>query len=460
MDATDEGGTDNRDLGASGASGLGEPTTPLPPAGTYGDPPIDPTPPWSSVAPPGDPTGQWSTGWAPPPSQWAPPRRPHRRSAALAVVLAVAALLFVGAGVAIGYGVWTGSRPIASIIPRPTPGTAPVPSPPSSGAPSDAAAIAAKVDPAIVDINTTLGYEQLAGAGTGIVLTPNGEVLTNNHVIVGATKISVRDVGNGQTYNATVVGYDVVHDVAILQLQNASGLRTVTIGNSANVSVGESVVAIGNAQGAGGTPSYAGGSVTSLNQTITANDELTGSRRLTGLMQSNAYTQPGDSGGPVVTPSGKVVAITAAAAMSFGFGAGGSPSYSIPINTAVHIASEIEGGRASSTVHIGATAFLGVQVESSGGNGIGALGPGFGQQAPQTAGVTVAGVLNGEPASQVGIATGDVITKVDGTSVNSPSDLTAALLIYHPGGKVQIQYLDQSGQTHSVSVQLANGPPQ
>jgi S1-C subfamily serine protease len=462
MDATDEGGADNLNTG-SGDGGPGvpnEPTAPNPPAGPYGGPPTNPTPPWGGSVPPRDPTGQWPAGWAQPYPQWAPPRRRPERSPVLAVGLAVAALAFIGAGVAIGYGIWTGSRPAVSIVPRTIPPTAPSPNA-GAGGPSNAAAIAAKVDPGLVDVNTTLSYQQVAGAGTGIVLTSNGEVLTNNHVIEGATKISVRDVGNGQTYNATVVGYDVSQDLAILQLQGASGLQTASIGNSANVSVGDPVVAIGNAEGAGGTPSYTSGSVTALNQTITASDELAGSRQLSGLIQTNVFIQPGDSGGPVVTKDGKVISMDTAAA-SFGFNSdtGGSPSYSIPINLAVHVASEIEAGQASSTVHVGATAFLGVQVQSGGGAGFGTLSPGFGPQAPQVSGVAVAGVVNGEPASQAGITAGDVITKVGGTSVDSPSALTAALGAYHPGGKVQIDWVDQSGQSHSVTVQLASGPPQ
>ena len=129
----------------------------------------------------------------------------------------------------------------------------------AAGGPADAASIAQNVDPGLVDVNTSITYQGLQGAGTGMVLTPDGEVLTNNHVVEGATSISVTDVGNGKTYNATVLGYDRNEDVAVLQLQNASGLQTVSLGDSSKVSVGEGVVAIGNANGAGGTPSYAGG---------------------------------------------------------------------------------------------------------------------------------------------------------------------------------------------------------
>src|SRR6202012_2677347 len=178
----------------------------------------------------------------------------------------------------------------------------------SGWGPSDAAAIASKIDPGLVDINTTLGYQQEQAAGTGIVLSSNGVILTNNHVIDGATSISVTDVGNKKTYTASVVGYDRTKDVAVLQLHNASGLQTATLGNSSNASVGEDVVGVGNAGGTGGTPSAAGGTVTALNQSITASDEGDGtSEQLSGLIETNAGIQPGDSGGALVDTSGTVI---------------------------------------------------------------------------------------------------------------------------------------------------------
>src|SRR5262249_58525303 len=131
--------------------------------------------------------------------------------------------------------------------------------------------IAAKVSGALVDINVTFAY-QGAGAGTGIVVSSSGEVLTNNHVINGATRITATDVGNGRTYDATVVGYDPSHDIAVLQLKGASGLATATLGNSSKLSVGDPVVGVGNAGGVGGTPSSAGGKVTALDRWITPPD--------------------------------------------------------------------------------------------------------------------------------------------------------------------------------------------
>ena len=209
--------------------------------------------------------------------------------------------------------------------------------------------IASKVDPGLVDINTTLGYQQEEAAGTGIVLSSSGVILTNNHVIDGATTISVTDIGNGKTYSASVVGYSRTKDIAVLQLHGASGLQTATIGDSSKVSVGEGVVGIGNAGGTGGTPSAAGGTVTALNQSITASDDGDGSsEQLTGLIETNADIQAGDSGGSLVNTSGEVVGIDTAASAGFSFQSSGQSSgnqgYAIPINEAITIAKQIELG--------------------------------------------------------------------------------------------------------------------
>jgi S1-C subfamily serine protease len=301
------------------------------------------------------------------------------------------------------------------------------------------------VSPGLVDINTTLGGSGGAAAGTGIVMSSDGTVLTNNHVINGATSISVTDIGNGKTYTAKVVGYDITDDVAVIKLQNASGLQTAPIGNSSSVRVGDSVVGVGNAGGVGGTPSAAAGTVSALNQSITASDSGDGtSEQLSGLIQINADIQPGDSGGPLVNSSGKVVGIDTAGSSATGT-TGGTTGFAIPINTALSIAHKIQNGQQSSTVHIGETAFLGIQVSSSTGSGQG------------TSGVPVAGVVSGTPAASAGLAAGDTITSVDGNSVN-PSSLRDVLAQHHPGDSVSVTWVDSSGQQHNANVQLAQGP--
>ena len=224
-----------------------------------------------------------------------------------------------------------------------------------SGSSSDVTSIASAVDPALVDINVTLGYQSGQAAATGIVLTPSGLVLTNNHVVDGATAISATDVGNGQTYTATVVGYDRSHDMAVIQLNGASGLKTAQLGDSSKVTVGQSVVAIGNAGGAGGTPSAAGGQIVALNQQITAGDQgSSNTEQLTGLVQTNADIQPGDSGGPLVNSAGQVIGIDTAASSANSFSSTETQGFAVPVNTAMAIVTQIQNHQASSTVHIGA----------------------------------------------------------------------------------------------------------
>jgi len=332
-----------------------------------------------------------------------------------------------------------------------------------SGGPANAAAIARKVDPALVDVNVTFENQSGAGAGTGIVVSSSGEVLTNNHVIDGATRITVTDVGNGRTYDATVVGYDQSHDIAVLQLKGASGLTTATLGKSSKLAVGDPVVGIGNAGGSGGTPTYAGGRVTALNQSITAGDALGGrTERLSGLIQTNANIQAGDSGGPLVDRDGSVLGMITAGSSGFGFGFGqGSSSgeaYAIPIDQVSATAAQIVAGHTSARVHIGPTAFLGVQVASPAFQGFG----GFGLQqggAPTTSGAVIGGVVIGQPADKAGLAAGDVITSVDGKHVDTAADLGKLMLDHHPGDKVEVGWTTSSGQTRTASVQLASGPP-
>ena len=383
--------------------------------------------------------------------------------------------------------------------------------------------IAAKVDPGLVDVVTTLGYQSGKAAGTGMVLTSTGEVLTNNHVIDGATSIKATDVGNGRTYTAKVVGYDKTHDVAVLQLQNASGLQTVTL-SSAGAQTGQKVVALGNALGKGGTPSVVSGRVNGLGQSITASDAGAGdAEQLTGMIGHNAPIQPGDSGGPLVNTEGEVLGMNTAASGSSG---SGSPSqsgqaqtatqaFAIPITRASSLADQIEAGTPSSTVHIGATAFLGIETSpsglgSAGGNfpgnipgfggnggnfpgfggnfpGFGGNGgdiPGFGGDFPgfggdiggyiggsggsingsgggstgSGSGVAISGVVPGTAAAGAGLAAGDQITSVAGHTVTSSTQIQSVLGNYRPGDKISISWTDQSGQSHTAAVTLTAGP--
>ena len=320
--------------------------------------------------------------------------------------------------------------------------------------------IAARVDPALVDVVSTDGLQQATSAGTGIVLTSNGEILTNNHVIEGATAIKVTDVGNGRTYTATVVGYDASHDVAVLQLQGASGLTVASLGDSSSVRVGDNVVALGNAGGKGGTPSVAAGTVTALNQSITASDDLSGtSEQLTGLIQTNANIQPGDSGGSLVNAYGQVIAIDTAASSAYQFqsqSSSGEQAYAIPISEAVSIANQIKAGTTSADVHIGATAFLGIQIQPASSSGFGSGG--FGGSGTSGSGVTIEGAISGSPAASAGLTAGDEITSLGGQQVASAEDVAHVLVSYHPGDSISMTWLDQSGQSHTATLTLTTGP--
>ena len=300
----------------------------------------------------------------------------------------------------------------------------------------------------VVVIDTNLAYQGGAAAGSGMVLTSSGEVLTNNHVISGATTIKVVVPKTGHSYNARVLGYDRTADVAILQLQGASNLKTVSI-SSAKLSVAVTVTALGNAGGNGSITS-ATGTVTGLGKSITASDDAGGSEQLTGLIETNAGVQPGDSGGPLVNDQGKVVGMDTAASAGFGFrGISATDAYAIPIAKALTIAHAISSGKASATVHIGATAFLGIEVQS-------VVTPGY----VSASGALIAGVVSGGPAASAGLAAGDVITAIDGHTVSSPAAVSALVLTRTPGAKITVAYVDQSGASHTASVTLGSGPAQ
>ena len=312
---------------------------------------------------------------------------------------------------------------------------------------------ATPVGSGVVVIDTNLAYQDNAAAGTGMVLTSSGEVLTNNHVISGATSIKVVVPKTGQSYKARVLGYDRTADVALLQLQGASNLKTVSI-SSGNLPVGAAVTALGNAGGDGKITS-ATGTVTGLDKSITASDAGGASEQLTGLIETDAGVQPGDSGGPLVNSQGRVVGMDTAASQRFGFqNASATDAYAIPIAKAVTVAHMISSGKASATVHIGPTAFLGVEVQAA------APGLGNGGPAASAAGAMIASVVSGGPAASAGLAAGDVITALGGHTVSSPSAIPALVLTKKPGAKVNVAYVDQSGTSQTASVTLGSGPPQ
>jgi S1-C subfamily serine protease len=315
-----------------------------------------------------------------------------------------------------------------------------------------ASTIAANVDPAVVDINTVFQSASGSGtaAGTGIILTSTGEVLTNNHVVEGATSIMVTIAGHAGSYTASVIGVDPTADVALIQVNGVSGLPVATLADSATLQVGETVVAIGNAGGAGGTPSVTEGTIVALDQSITASGGAT-PEQLTGMIQSNASIAPGDSGGPLVNSAGQVVGMVTAGQSTSRNGAT-NIGFAIPADNALAVVNQIRAGQASSQVILGQIGYLGVSVTD--------LTPAIGAQLGLniTSGALVVGVGTGSPADQAGMARYGVITDVAGTPIGSTTDLGNVLHVYKPGDQVQVTWTDQASMSHTATITLTTGP--
>jgi S1-C subfamily serine protease len=373
----------------------------------------------------------------------------------------------------------------ASGVPASSPaGGNAVPAPPARAAPlaGGERGIVTAVTPGVVIISTTLQYNSETAAGAGMVISSGGLVLTNNHVIEDSTAITVTVAATGRAYPARVVGYDTAGDVALLQLQGASRLATVPIGNSSSARVSQAVVALGNAEG--GTISAAAGQVTGLNQTVTASKEAgsTTSETLHGMIQTNADIASGDFGGPLAGPDG-VIGMDAA-----GNDAGyqqQAVGFAIPINAALAAARQIAAGRASSAVTIGYPPFLGIFV-SPGSDGspraqaqqqeqrqprYGSAGspPCYTSNAgltvppviaPAGSGALVDGTICGSPAARAGMTGGAVITAVNGRAVGSPGDLSAALARFRPGEMISVTWVSPSGTRATSALRLTAGPPQ
>jgi S1-C subfamily serine protease len=302
----------------------------------------------------------------------------------------------------------------------------------------------------VVLIDTVLPYQHGQAAGTGMVLTSNGQVLTNYHVVQGSGSIRVTVAQTGQTYQATVVGADPTQDVALIQLAGASGLTTIKP-DTDGVGVGSQVTAVGNAGGTGALTA-ADGEITGLDSSVTAaSEDGTAPETLTGMLETNANVLAGDSGGPLFDAQGEVVGIDTAGS------SGGVPdAYAIPIDRALSIAQEIQSGHETSTVRIGPAAFLGVQVSSASpyaGYGDGARG-GF----ATTPGAQVSGVVSGAAAANAGLQTGDVITSLNGQAVSTPDDVSAALVGANPGDNVTMGWTSPDGSQHEAPVTLGASP--
>ncbi|WP_313816994.1 trypsin-like peptidase domain-containing protein [Citricoccus sp.] len=282
----------------------------------------------------------------------------------------------------------------------------------------------------ILEINTASALGE--GAGTGMVLSSDGLALTNYHVVDGSSEVEVTVADTGQTYLATVVGRDATQDVAVLQLQEATGLETISV-DASGVETGESVAAIGNGSGQGYLTAVSGG-VTAVDQSISA-ASLGDTEDLTGLIETDADVVPGYSGGPLVDGDGQVVGMSTAA--STGQTSEQVNGYAIDIIEALDIADQIVAGTESDTVQVGSSGALGVTITDA---------------APSGAGLV--DVSAGSAAENAGMEAGDVLTAADGTEVTNAADLSDLIQSLDPGDAVNLEWTDTDGTAHSATVEL------
>jgi len=369
-------------------------------------------------------------------------------------VVAVLLMVLIG-GALLGSAVRGGSMFSNSAVSAPS---NPAPSGPSNAGsvnPSNGNAnVAGGVTPALVNINTTLANNSGEGAGTGMLISSNGLVLTNNHVIENADSISVEIGGDGSSHSAKVLGYDMRDDVALIKVDGVSGLSTIPVGDPNGVSVNDSIVVMGNALGRGGEPSTTQGTVTATDRQITATDQDgSNAETLTNMIQVQADVQPGDSGGALVTADGKVIGMTTAASTG-GFRFNESAEgvgFAIKIDKALSIAKQIQNGQEVDGVHVGARALLGVAIQDN--------SAGLGGRSSTTNGAVVTTVGPNTPADNAGIQQGDVITSIGNSSVHSSNDLQDILNGYHPDDKVKVSWTNGSGDAQSATIKLTEGPP-
>ncbi|MEO5710487.1 MAG: trypsin-like peptidase domain-containing protein [Nocardioidaceae bacterium] len=394
------------------------------------------------------------------------PHRPRRRRRLLATVTATAlvtGLGGVGAGYALGHGFSGGSTTTSSSASGQTnvstngngdwswsdggQGSLTLPADPSTGpgqtqikgSSTDTTAKASGSQlTGLVRIATTLKYSGGKAAGTGMVLTSDGEIVTNHHVVAGATSIKVKVMSTGTTYTAKVVGTDTQDDVAVLQLVGASGLDTVTTDTDTDtdgVSVGDAVTAVGDANGTVSYLSAASGSILAEDQTITTQSEANvEGERLTGLLKISSDVIAGDSGGATYDDQGEVVGMTTAASS----GSNDVIGYAVPIAKVLGVADDLENGVVKARYDYAYPAFLGV---------------GLGQTA-----ATVQGVYKSTPAADAGIVAGDTVTAIDGTKVGTSAALRKAVGAHSPGDSIAVTWAAAGGTSHTATVTLAEGP--
>jgi S1-C subfamily serine protease len=349
-----------------------------------------------------------------------PPPRPTSRGRA-AALLAATALAAGAVGGVVGAKL-TDDRPgtgsTATTVGRQV---STGPSSTVAGQALDLQGILAKAGPAVVSIRAS--GPGGSGAGTGVVITADGEVLTNAHVVRGANTVRVRLEGEAQSREATIVGSDGVNDLALLKIRDASALPTAELGDSASVKVGDDVVAIGNALGLQGEPTVTRGIVSATDRTLDT---------LTGLIQHDAAINPGNSGGPLLNRSGQVIAINTATA-----GQGTGIGFAIPVDHAKTVIERLRRGETAPPV-----GWLGVQTTDPDDGSRGAL---------------ITAVVSGQPADAAGLRQDDLITAVDGTPVTGAADLGGLVREHQPGQRSTIT-VTRNGQSRTFEVTFGSKP--
>lgn len=376
----------------------------------------------------------WDRAEASPPGS--PPRHPSARPSAR-LVAAIVALGLLGVAVGSRVGGPSPLRPTVDAAPAPAPATPP--STAAEGAPPSTAAGAAPLAAGIVDVETTSSITDQQAAGTGMVLTAGGDILTNNHVVAGATDIQVVRTDTGARYDAVVVGVAPEDDIALLRVEGVNDLPVIPIDRSADVAVGDPVIAAGNAGGRGGAPTVVTGVVQALGRTIevTAEDG-TGVNTLRDLIQTSAPLEPGDSGGPLFDADRQVIGVNTAASAGRRFDSGPAEGFAIPIATALTVVERIRTGVETATIHIGVRGFLGVAT-------IGSVG-----------GARVTAVEPGSPAQRAGLPVGAVVTAVDDVAIGSAAALIQEVRTHRPGDRVTVTWT-AGGAPRTATVTLATG---
>jgi len=409
--------------GGGAAANTGAPTGWFPPPPSY--PPTYPAPgqPYGAYPPP---NSSW-TSYPPVTAPVEPPKKNGRWG-----LVMVAAVLAFALGVA-GYtfaGGWLGAAP----EPSRTAPTVPQASPTRPTTTSKGVTAEQSRGVVLIEAETAGG----TAFGTGMVLTPDGKVLTNYHVVAGTTKVAATIAASGDTYSATVLGFDQTRDVALLQLKNASGLATVTLDDDA-VAVGDAVAAVGNANG-GMKLVKAPGTVTGTDQPLTVSSDSPwgNSEDLNGLVATNAGAVPGDSGGPMFDAENEVLGMTTAGSTKE------HASYAIPIATAVAIVDQIETGQDAGTVRVGPAGYLGVRVADASYTGVG--------------GATVESVVAGGPAEKAGITPGSRLTRIGDTTITDQMNVANVIRAIEPGQQVTIWWITAKKVTMHATVTAGSSP--